>query len=83
VVCEHVDASSALAIARRVEAAIRTPLAANEIEHQLSASVGVGLGQGDPDALLAAADAAVYRAKAAGGGRVELSTGPLAFPPHP
>jgi diguanylate cyclase (GGDEF)-like protein len=83
VVCEHVDESSALAIARRVEAAIRAPLAAGDTEHELSASVGVGLGQGDPDALLAAADAAVYRAKAAGGARVELSTDPLAFRPHP
>jgi diguanylate cyclase (GGDEF)-like protein/PAS domain S-box-containing protein len=83
VVCEHVDASSAMAIAERVESAIREPLAAGSTEHELSASVGIGLGGGDPDALLAAADAAGYRAKAAGGGRVELSTGPLAFRPHP
>ncbi|MGZ4229830.1 MAG: diguanylate cyclase domain-containing protein [Solirubrobacteraceae bacterium] len=83
VVCEHVDERSALAIAQRVEAAIRAPLAAKDTEHELSASVGIGLGQRDPDALLAAADAAVYRAKAVGGGRVEPSTDPLAFPPHP
>jgi diguanylate cyclase (GGDEF)-like protein/PAS domain S-box-containing protein len=83
VVCEHVDESSALAIAERVEAAIRDPLAAGDTRHQLSASVGIGLGRGDPDALLAAADAAGYRAKAAGGGRVELSTDPLAARPHP
>jgi diguanylate cyclase (GGDEF)-like protein len=83
VVCEHVDESSALAIAHRVEAAIRQPLAAGNAEHELSASVGIGLGRGDPDALLASADAAGYRAKAAGGGRVELSTEPLASRPHP
>jgi diguanylate cyclase (GGDEF)-like protein/PAS domain S-box-containing protein len=77
VVCEHVDESSALAIARRVETTIREPLAAGNAEHQLSASVGIGLGRGDPDALLASADAAGYRAKAAGGGRVELSIDPL------
>jgi diguanylate cyclase (GGDEF)-like protein len=77
VVCEHVDGSSALAIARRVEAAIRQPLAAGNTEHELSASVGIGLGRGDPDALIASADAAGYRAKAAGGGRVELSSDPL------
>jgi diguanylate cyclase (GGDEF)-like protein/PAS domain S-box-containing protein len=77
VVCEHVDDSSALAIARRVEAAIRQPLAAGNTEHELSASVGIGLGRGDPDALIASADAAGYRAKAAGGGRVELSPDPL------
>jgi diguanylate cyclase (GGDEF)-like protein/PAS domain S-box-containing protein len=74
VVCEHVDRISALAIAHRVEAAIRQPLAAGDAEHELSASVGVGLGSGHPDALIASADAAGYRAKAAGGGRVELST---------
>jgi diguanylate cyclase (GGDEF)-like protein/PAS domain S-box-containing protein len=83
VVCEHVDESSARAIAQRVEAAIREPLAAGNAEHELSASVGIGLGGGDPDALIASADAAVYRAKAAGGGCVELSIDPLAFRRHP
>jgi diguanylate cyclase (GGDEF)-like protein/PAS domain S-box-containing protein len=77
VVCEHVDESSALAIARRVEAAIRQPLAAGNTEHELFASVGIGLGRGDADTLIASADAAGYRAKAAGGGRVELSPDPL------
>jgi PleD family two-component response regulator len=38
----------------------------------LSASIGVALGRRDPDALLADADAAVYRAKDNGRGRVEL-----------
>ncbi|HEX4671565.1 MAG TPA: diguanylate cyclase [Solirubrobacteraceae bacterium] len=77
VVCEQVDESSARAIARRVEAAIREPLAAGTAKHELSASVGIGLGRGHPDTLLATADAAGYRAKAAGGGRVELSPEPL------
>jgi diguanylate cyclase (GGDEF)-like protein/PAS domain S-box-containing protein len=77
VVCEHVDDSSALAVAQRVEAAIRKPLAAGDTEHELLASVGIGLGRGDADALIASADAAGYRAKAAGGGRVELSPDPL------
>jgi diguanylate cyclase (GGDEF)-like protein len=77
VVCEHVDANSALAIAQRVEAAVRRPLATGDTRHELSASVGIGFGRGDPDALIASADAAGYRAKAAGGGRVELSTDPL------
>jgi diguanylate cyclase (GGDEF)-like protein len=74
VVCEHVDRISALAIASRVEAAVREPIAAGDAEHELSASVGVGLGRGHPDALIASADGAGYRAKAAGGGRVELSS---------
>jgi diguanylate cyclase (GGDEF)-like protein len=77
VVCEHVDRISALAIANRVEAAVREPIGARDAEHELSASVGVGLGHGHPDALIAAADAAGYRAKASGGGRVELSTEPV------
>ena len=41
-------------------------------EHQLSASIGVALGDTDPDSLLANADAAAYQAKAAGRGRIEL-----------
>jgi diguanylate cyclase (GGDEF)-like protein len=74
VVCEHVDGSSALVIAQRVEAAIREPVVAGNAEHYLTVSVGIGLGGDNADALLAAADAAGYRAKAAGGGRAELST---------
>jgi diguanylate cyclase (GGDEF)-like protein len=83
VVCEHVDRIAALAVARRVEAAIRQPLAAGNAEHELLASVGIGLGGGDPDALIASADAAGYRAKAAGGGRVELSSEPVPDPASP
>ena len=57
--------------------AIRQPLPPADAEHELSASIGIALGHADPEALLASADAAVYRAKAAGGGRVELSADPL------
>jgi PleD family two-component response regulator len=38
----------------------------------LAASIGIALGQSAPASLLADADAAAYRAKAAGRGRVEL-----------
>jgi len=38
----------------------------------VSASIGIALSRTDPDALLAHADEAVYRAKAHGGGCVEL-----------
>jgi PleD family two-component response regulator len=38
----------------------------------MSASIGIALGQTDPDALLRDADVAVYRAKADGRGRLEL-----------
>jgi GGDEF domain-containing protein len=52
------------------------PVAVSGIEHRLSASIGIALGQDDADTLLREADAAVYRAKAAGGARVEI------FSPH-
>ena len=74
VVCEQVDVSTALALGARLEAAIREPLEVDGVTHLLTASIGVALGRTDPDALLGDADAAVYEAKAAGRGRVELFT---------
>jgi diguanylate cyclase (GGDEF)-like protein len=71
-VCEHVDEDSALAVAHRLLEAIRQPFDAAGTQHELSASIGVALGHTDPDVLLAHADAATYRAKAAGRGRTEL-----------
>ena len=71
--CEHVDEASALAVGERLLEAIREPFTAGEVQHELSASIGIALGPSDPDALLASADAATYRAKAAGRGRIELS----------
>jgi diguanylate cyclase (GGDEF)-like protein/PAS domain S-box-containing protein len=70
--CEDVTEEAALAVARRLLEAIRLPFTAAGVEHQLSASVGIALGHSHPDALLANADAATYRAKAAGRGRIEL-----------
>ena len=70
--CEHVEEDSALAVGRRLLQAIRRPFTAGDVEHRLSASIGIALGHADPDALLANADAATYRAKAAGRGRIEL-----------
>jgi diguanylate cyclase (GGDEF)-like protein len=70
--CEHVDEDSALAVGRRLVAAIGRPFTAGDVQHHLSASIGIALGHADPDALLANADAATYRAKAAGRGRIEL-----------
>jgi diguanylate cyclase (GGDEF)-like protein/PAS domain S-box-containing protein len=72
VVCEDVTEESALVLGQRLQEAIRVPLTSGGLPHGLSASVGVALGRRDPDALLANADAAVYRAKARGRGRVEL-----------
>jgi diguanylate cyclase (GGDEF)-like protein/PAS domain S-box-containing protein len=71
-VCEGIDAESALTVGRRLQEAIQLPFTAGGTEHRLSASIGIALGDSEPDALLAEADAAAYRAKAAGRGRIEL-----------
>jgi diguanylate cyclase (GGDEF)-like protein/PAS domain S-box-containing protein len=72
VVCEEVDHEAALALGRRMQDAIGLPITAAGVEHRLSASIGIALGQDDPDALVRDADAAAYRAKAGPGGRVEV-----------
>ena len=61
--------------ARRLAAAVATPFELATGHHRLSVSIGVATSHGRPDTaatLLRDADAAMYRAKAAGGGRVEL-----------
>jgi len=71
-VCEGIDVDAALAVGRRLQDAIEMPLTTGDMEHHLTASIGIALGDADPDALLGYADTAAYRAKAAGRGRVEL-----------
>jgi diguanylate cyclase (GGDEF)-like protein/PAS domain S-box-containing protein len=71
-VCEGVDEQSALALGRRLQAAIRLPIAVGGVNQRLTASIGIALGRTDPDAILRDADVAVYRAKADGRGRLEL-----------
>ena len=72
VVCEDVDREAATALGVRLEEELRGPLTVGGETYRLSASIGIALGREDPVALLARADAAVYRAKAAGRGRVEV-----------
>jgi diguanylate cyclase (GGDEF)-like protein len=72
VVYEHADEAGALALADRLETAIGEPVEAAGVVHRLSASIGIALGHEDGDALIRDADAAVYRAKAAGGACVEI-----------
>jgi diguanylate cyclase (GGDEF)-like protein len=71
VVCDHLDDAAAAALADRIQEAIRPPIAIDGGELAMSASIGIAVGR-DPYALLADADAAAYRAKGAGGGRVEV-----------
>ena len=73
VVCDEVDEALALALAGRLRDAIRTPIAIGDVEHRLSASIGIAVGGSGANTLLADADAAVYRAKAMGGDRIEVS----------
>ncbi len=75
VVCEDVDERTAVALGARVAAAVQEPVVAGGTRHQPSASVGIALGTAattDADALLGHADAAAYRAKERGPGRVEI-----------
>lgn len=75
VVCEDIDERTAIQLGLRLTEAIHEPLEIDGVEHRLSASIGIALGAAgrrDPDALLADADAAAYRAKAEGRGRVEV-----------
>ena len=48
------------------------PIMTGAAEHWMTASVGIALGGSDPEVLLGNADAAAYRAKAAGRGRIEV-----------
>jgi diguanylate cyclase (GGDEF)-like protein/PAS domain S-box-containing protein len=75
VVCEEVDEAAALVLAERLREAVQQPVTVADVEHALTASIGVAFGREEPDTMLADADAAVYQAKAAGGGRVELFDG--------
>jgi diguanylate cyclase (GGDEF)-like protein/PAS domain S-box-containing protein len=75
VVCEDVDERAALSLGRRVATAMQEPVEVAGSQQRLTASVGIALGAGepaDPEALVSNADAAAYRAKAAGRGRVEM-----------
>jgi diguanylate cyclase (GGDEF)-like protein/PAS domain S-box-containing protein len=71
-VCEGVDEAAAMMVGVRILEAVEKPFMTPQGRHELSASVGVALGDHEADDLLAFADAAAYRAKANGRGRIEL-----------
>jgi diguanylate cyclase (GGDEF)-like protein/PAS domain S-box-containing protein len=72
-ICEQSDASVAAMVGERILTAVQAPMRIAGVEHRISASVGIALGRGDSELLLAAADAAAYRAKANGRGRFEIA----------
>ena len=77
VLCEGLeDTAAATALARRVVDAVGRPYRPPADRFPISASVGVATGgsRSTTDALLRAADGAMYRAKAVGGGCVAVGT---------
>jgi diguanylate cyclase (GGDEF)-like protein/PAS domain S-box-containing protein len=75
VLCEQLPSEvSATRIANQLTSALEEPIVLNGGDHVVSASIGIALGTPESSAanLLRDADAAMYRAKAAGRGRVEL-----------
>jgi diguanylate cyclase (GGDEF)-like protein/PAS domain S-box-containing protein len=67
--------SEALGLAHRVLATLKEPFAVGSAHVSMPASVGVSVSahpEAEPEGMLREADVAMYRAKAAGGGRPEL-----------
>ena len=74
VLLEGVDSDEAWGIAERMLLALRQPLLIGDTDTGVSASIGIALASGglDATALLQHADLAMYEAKAAGKGMVEM-----------
>jgi diguanylate cyclase (GGDEF)-like protein len=72
VVCEKADEAVLTALGHRLLETICTPIVIDGHALRLSASIGIALGRDDPETLLANADAAGYRAKAEGRGRISV-----------
>lgn len=81
ILAEDLDSDAeALAVAERVVQALQEPFRMGSIDVELSASVGVSISRepnANPEDLLREADVAMYRAKRAGGRRLELFDGEL------
>lgn len=78
VVCEEAGSlDGAQTLARRILHALEVPIEASGASHHVGVSVGIavaGSGQRDAADLLRRADEAMYRAKQAGRGRIEVDT---------
>jgi len=76
VLAEDIDSDSeALALGERVLRALEAPFAVGSAEASVLASVGISVShdpERDPESMLREADVAMYRAKSAGGRRLEL-----------
>jgi diguanylate cyclase (GGDEF)-like protein/PAS domain S-box-containing protein len=78
IVCEDIDEPAARSLSARLQAGLQAPLTFAGITQPLTASVGLALVSGrtsTPELALADADAAAYRAKAAGGARITIAHG--------
>jgi diguanylate cyclase (GGDEF)-like protein/PAS domain S-box-containing protein len=71
-VCEGVDETAAMIVGARIMEAVEKPFLTPRGRHRMTASIGVAVGDHEPDDLLGFADAAAYRAKDNGRGRIEL-----------
>jgi diguanylate cyclase (GGDEF)-like protein len=75
VLCEDLDGDGALSIGGRIVEALARPLAIDDSDVVLRASVGVAVARREdmrPEELLRRSDDAMYQAKARGGGRPQL-----------
>ena len=79
VACEGIGTDEVLAVAVQIHDCLHRPLILNGAEFRLGASIGVALGGGGETnaEILRRADAAMYRAKAAGRSRTEIYAGEL------
>ena len=74
VVAPTCDAGEAAKFGERIRKIIESePIRAGDVEVNVTISVGVALGRSNMDAVLRAADSALYRAKKGGRNRVELA----------
>jgi diguanylate cyclase (GGDEF)-like protein len=76
IICGDIaGAEEAIAIAQRTTAVMHPPFVLGEVEHHVTASIGIALSRGDDreaEDLIREADAAMYRAKDRGRGGYEI-----------
>ena len=76
IICGDIaGAEEAISVAQRTTAVLQEPFVIGEVEHRVSASIGIAVGSGGErvaEDLIREADAAMYRAKERGRGGYEL-----------